>query len=190
MAIEGMFLASYGFFGGGIGNFLNNLEGLGFFDYALPFLIIFAVVFGILSKVKLFGESSRNINGIIALSVGLMALQFGIVSTFFAEIFPRFGVGLSIILVSMILLGLFIDPEKDWINYILLGIAAIILVVILIQSADGIGFTSGYWFSDNWPSILAVVVILGAIGAVVAGSGSGSSSDKYRPFYFREGGKP
>lgn len=188
MITGGIFLAGHGFFGGGIGAFLNNLENLGFFDYALPFLIIFAIIFGILSKVKLFGDSSKAINGVIAVSVGLMALQFGIVSVFFAELFPRFGVGLSIILVAMVLLGLFIDPDSKLINYLLLSIAAIIVIVILTQSAGGVGgFFSSYWWQDNWFNFVVIALVIGGIIAVFSGTGKHglSPSKGYTPFYFR-----
>lgn len=50
----GVFLQYYGYTGGDIGNFLSQLEQMGFFAYALPFLLIFAITFGILSKVHIF----------------------------------------------------------------------------------------------------------------------------------------
>ena len=104
-----MFLASYGISSGGtIGNFLYNLETLGFFSYVLPFLMIFAIVFAILEKIGFLGKN-KGINFVLALAVALMALQFQFVSYFFAEIFPRLGVLLSILLVAIILLSLFLD---------------------------------------------------------------------------------
>ena len=104
--VSGIFLQFFGGSGGvGFRDFLVKLEQLGFFDYLLPFLIIFALVFGILTKIKIF-EDNKAINAIIALSVGLMALQFGFVSAFFSELFPRLGVGLAVILVIIIFIGL------------------------------------------------------------------------------------
>ena len=169
-----VFLQSYGFSGGNFGNILSNLEQLGFFDYVLPFLIIFALVFGILSRIKLFGDN-KSISAVIALSVGLMALQFGLVSSFFAELFPRFGIGLSIILVLLILTGLFTDPDEDWSRYALLGVGLIIAVVILIQSSGITGFYSGFWWQNNWPGILTMLILGVLVIAVIAGSKSSSS---------------
>jgi len=183
MITDGIFLQSLGFSGGNIGNIFSNLEQLGFFSYVLPFLIIFAIVFGILSKARIFG-GNKSIDAIISLSVGLMALQFGIVSSFFAEIFPRFGIGLSIILVILILTGLFRKDESEWQNYVLLGVGAIIAVVILIQSAGGFGFYSGYWWYDNWPSMLVILVIGVGIAMVISGSG-GTKKPEIRIPYSR-----
>ncbi|MFQ5531223.1 MAG: hypothetical protein ACE5ES_01265, partial [Candidatus Nanoarchaeia archaeon] len=99
------------FFGGGtIGDLLSVWQQQGFFSYLLPFLLIFALVFGILEQAKLFKEN-KAINGIIALVVGLMALQLDFVPIFFSEIFPRLGVGLSFILVLLILAGMFVDTS-------------------------------------------------------------------------------
>ena len=99
----GMFFATYGYYGGAIGDVLNQWEQAGFFSYVLPFLLIFALVFGILSSIQVFKEN-RAIDAIIALVVGLMALQFEMVPIFFAQVFPRLGVALSVILVILILL--------------------------------------------------------------------------------------
>lgn len=174
----GVFLQSYGFAGGNIGNLLYNLEQLGFFAYALPFLIIFAIVFGIISKTNLFGDN-KAIGAIIAISVGLMALQFGLVSSFFSELFPRFGIGLSVLLVIMILLGLFKkDDDEKWQNYVMLFIGAIIVIAVLVQSAGGTGSYFGYSVQNNWPSILAIVVLGVAVIAVIASSGRNSSKKK------------
>ena len=60
-------------------------------------MLIFALVFGILIKTQIF-KDNKAVNGIIALAVAFMALQFDFVPTFFAQIFPRLGIGLAIIL--------------------------------------------------------------------------------------------
>ena len=90
MVAEGLFLASHGYFGGfyggAIGNLLSVWEQAGVFSYILPFLLIFAVVFGILMQTKMF-QQNRTINGIIALTVSLLSLQFAFVPVFFSEIF-------------------------------------------------------------------------------------------------------
>lgn len=165
--------ASYAFFDGSdIGDMLYVWQQAGFFDYILPFLLIFALVFAILSRMKIF-DNNKSINGIIALVVGLMSLQFPMVSDFFREIFPRLGVGLAIILVLLILVGLFADPDQKGITYTLLGVGAIIVVVILVQTAGAVGWSSGYWWEENWPMVAGVIFILVIVGIIV-----GSTSEK------------
>lgn len=168
--IKSLVLASYGYFDGTmIGDMFRQWEQAGFFTYLLPFLLIFALVFGILNQIKLF-KDNKSINGIIALVVGLMALQFPMVSQFFSEIFPRLGIGLAIILVLLIILGMFIDPESGAIGYTLLGVAGIILIVVLVKTAGALGWSSSFWWQDNWPMVAGVVLILIIIGIIVGGA--------------------
>jgi hypothetical protein len=165
--IEVVSLAWSGFYGGTIGNLLIKWEQFGVFSYVLPFLMIFALVFAILGRMKVFGEN-KAVNVIIALSVSLMSLQFDFVPRFFSEVFPRVGVGLAIILVILILAGLFIDPGESGIMWALLGIGGVIVVVVLINTAGALGWSTGYWWQDNWDVILGVIVFLVLIVLVVA----------------------
>jgi hypothetical protein len=162
-------MISYGYYGGAIGDMLLAWQQAGFFSYLLPFLLIFALVFGILSRMDLF-KDNKYINGIIALTIGLMALQFQFVSVFFSEVFPRLGVGLAIILIILILTGFFIDPKKSSMNYALLGVGGVIVVIILVQTAGAVGWSSGSWWYQNWPMVAGAVFILVLIGIIVGGS--------------------
>ena len=143
--LKGLMLASYGYGGSNsFGSFLSALEQADFFSLVLPFLLVFALVYGILTKIKIF-EGSRAVNGIIALVVGLMSLQFGYVSQIFPELFSRTGVGLAILLVVIILGGMFL-PKVGWANYTLLGIGGVVIVVVLVQTAGVVGWGAGSWF--------------------------------------------
>jgi len=173
------------FSSGAIGEMLTKWEQAGFFSYLLPFLLIFALVFGILTRTQIF-KDNKMVNGIIALSVALMALQFSFVSDFFSQIFPRVGVGLAIILGILIIVGLFIDPKNNAINYVLLGIGVVTIGVIIIQSAGATGWSSGEWWSENWEVVVGAIFLL-ILVSVIIGS-SGSKSDKsptggLNPFY-------
>lgn len=161
-----MFLASYGYYNGVFGEMLNEWEQMGIFSYALPFLLIFALVFGILEKVKIF-KDNKAINGVIALVIGLLALQYDFVPMFFSQLFPRLGVGLSIILVILILTGLFINPKnKGLMNGLFFG-SLIIAAAVLIFTSGSVGWQGGYWFYDNWKEIVYFVAFIAAIGAII-----------------------
>ncbi len=152
-----------GFYGGGFGDFLSQLEQLGFFQYVLPFLLIFAIVFGILTKVNLF-KNNKAVNAIIALVTGLLALQFNFVPMFFSEIFPRLGMGLAVILALLVLVGLFAPSgENAWTHWVFFGAAFIIFIVVLVQSFGWLGLGSPYLWNINWPVIISVAVVLGFV---------------------------
>ncbi|MFH1503537.1 MAG: hypothetical protein ABIE36_02680 [Candidatus Diapherotrites archaeon] len=169
-------LASYGYFGGGaIGDLFAQWEAAGVFTYMLPFLLIFALVFGLLIRLNIFGTKenpNKGINAIIALAVALMALQFNVVSIFFAEIFPRMGIALSIILIILILGGLFIPTNKsnNWFMVTLIVIVFGIVIVVIYGSmnAMGWGFFSGGGFSYFWRQYGALIIFLAIVVAVIA----------------------
>lgn len=176
--IKSVMLAWYGYFeGGAVGNMFTIWEEAGFFSYLLPFLLIFALIFGILTQIKIF-KDSKAINGIIAFVVGLMALQFEIVPQFFSEIFPRLGVGLAILLLVLIFVGMFADPDSNAVMYTLMAIGAIIAIIVLIQTAGAVGWSSGWWWYDNWPMVAGVVVILLALAIIVGASNPSKDKSK------------
>lgn len=182
MIKEFFFLQSYGYFeGGGIGNILSQWESMGFFSYVLPFLLIFALVFGILIQLRLFRDN-KTINAIIALAVGLMALQFSFVPRFFSEIFPRLGIGLVVILIIIILTGLFANPEDKWQMYLMWGVGAIVVVIILVQTAGVTGWYSFFpWLGYNWPMALGVIAFVVILAVIVASARPKSTTDMRSP---------
>ena len=159
----------YGYYGGGrIGEVITQWQEAGIFAILLPFLLIFAVVYGILTKANFFGDN-KAIAPIIAVVVGIMAIQFEMVPRFFSEIFPRLGIGLAIILIVIILLGMF-SPNDAWVVYTTFGIATIILVVILVKTAGVLGWSTGFWWQENWPTVAGAVFIIAVLGAIVGAS--------------------
>jgi len=170
-------LASYGSFGGGaLGDLFAQWEAAGIFQYALPFLLIFALVFGLLQKLNIFATKdnpNKGVNVIIALAVAFMSLQFDMVSMFFSEIFPRFGVALSIILVILILGGLFMPTNKDN-NWFMVALAIIVFIIIgtvIYNSLGvfgwGIGGPGLSYFWDRYSAIIIFAVIIIAVVAMM-----------------------
>ncbi len=168
---SGVLFAQFGFYGNDFGSVLNNLEQLGFFDYILPFLIIFSIIFGILSSLKIFKEN-KAINGIIALSVGLMALQFDFVPIFFREVFPRVGVGIVLLLLALIFMGMFMEAKSAATNWIFFGVGIVILISILIETAEATSLgIFGSWWSDNITTLLTWTGIIAIVGMIIGSTG-------------------
>jgi len=161
-----------GLFGYSIADVLNRWADLGVFAYVLPFLMIFALVYGILAKSQILGDN-RGVNAVIALSFGLLALQFDYVSGFYASIFPYAGMGLAVLLVGLILTGL-IAPEGAKVGrWIWFGLGVIIFLFVLFGS-----FGDLYWLGGTGsglagagPALLAIIIIVALMGAVIASGG-------------------
>jgi len=167
-----MSLVSYYPAGGDLfGNVLFQWEQAGVFAYVLPFLIIFAIVYGLLAKMNLF-KNQNGINIVLALSTALLSLQFNLVSVFFAEIFPRMGVGLAIIFVFIVLAALFVPTKSKAFSWLMVIFGLVIFGTVLWNTFDAIGwnFGGGYWnyYSMNWGNIILIVLVGGAIVGIVA----------------------
>jgi len=166
----------YGALGGGeVGTLITQMESMGFFTYMIPFLLIFALVFGLLTRMGIFvthgqgGAATPNVgvNAIIALGVSLLSLQFDFVPRFFSEIFPRLGVGLAVILVLIILVGMFM-PNRGFMTYILLGIAGLTFLIIINNSFADLGWAQTS-FIYEYKNLLIGLAVMGLVLAIVIG---------------------
>lgn len=143
---------------------LNSWNQQGVFSYVIPFLLIFALVYGILVRTQIF-KDNKGVNAIIAVAVGLLAIQFDFVATFYAVIFPRFGVGLSIFLVLILSIGFFYPGEatgKLKIIGIIVG-AGVVLWSLMSWGWWGDNFGVGDWFIQNLWALAVLGVLIGGI---------------------------
>jgi len=160
--------------GGDITDILNYWADLGVFAYVLPFLLIFAVVYGILSKINMLGEKDKNkgVNAVVAIAVGLLALQWDYVPNFFSTIFPYAGIGISVLLVALILMGLFGSFEegkdKNFKN-IFLAIGAIIAVIVVLTALQDFTWSGSNWWYDYGPALITLAVIGTLVAMVIGG---------------------
>lgn len=161
---------------------LNLWNNIGVFSYAIPFLLIFAVVFAILDKSKMLSSRNNENKGIIAIiavSVALLSLQFDFVSEFFSVIFPRFGIGVSLFLVVLIFLGFFYPANGDgkfgkevtWIGW-LVGIGVFIWALSSWDEWNSYSAFGGWFVENVW-----ALIILGIIVAVVLVTMKSKDSD-------------
>lgn len=169
-------------FGNTIQDVLNTWADMGIFAYVLPFLLVFALVFGILWKSKILGDN-RGVIVVIALTVGLLSLQFDQVPMFFATIFPYAGIGMAILLVALILIGLFArDPNEKWFTVTFVSIGGLIaLIVILSALVENEWWGSGGWFwTLYWESIVWGLIIIGLLLLIIFASARSNTPTQSR----------
>ena len=148
-----------------ITDILNQWVDFGVFAYVLPFLLIFAVVYGILNKSQVLG-ANKGVMATISIAVGLLALYNDQVTLFFENIFPYAGIGLSILLVALILTGLITDGTKnDWVKHVWFGIGAVIFIVVVWASLDN--FAWGFGVYGSIGDIVPLVLLLGGLVALI-----------------------
>jgi len=159
-------------------------EELGIFYYALPFLLIFALVFAILQKIKITGKENRPIDAVIALTIGLLALQFDEVPIFFQTIFPKVGIGLAVLLVALILMGLFVDAKRhEFAVWTFFSLGGIIGIIILITSFEEYSWwTGGFWYENSAAIIAGIVIIVFVFMVINSGKEKATAGEIGDPF--------
>ncbi|MAG02537.1 hypothetical protein CMI42_04310 [Candidatus Pacearchaeota archaeon] len=167
-----LFYQMGGFFGYSIGDVLRTWADMGIFAYGLPFLMIFALVYGILDKTQILGQN-KGVNSVIGLAFGLLALQFDYVSGFYASIFPYAGMGLAVLLIAMILMGL--TSQGQPVNRAWLGIGIVIGIIVLISSVSDMFWLGGTaaGLVSAMPALLAIGIIIGLMAWVMNSGGDG-----------------
>ena len=161
---------------------LMTLREMGFFDFFLPFLLFFAVVYGALEKTKVFGEGRKDINAIVALVISLIAATTAWVIESITGFLPWVAF-IAIVLVCFLMLVAMVYGDvselakSPWIKG-----GAIIAIIIAILSAlyYSLGFdktigSGGLGISET---DLALVVMIGIGVAVAAMVVKGGGSKK------------
>ena len=126
---------------------LDLMRDTGLFNAIFPFIFIFALVYGILSYVKPFGEDKGGVNVAIAAVLAFMSLFSGIVTDTINLAAPWFV--LMIIFIFFVILG---------------------FMVLGAREADVIGVIKNpeYSFIAWWVIALVLIIVVGSLSHVVA----------------------
>lgn len=132
--------------------------GPGFFGIFLPFVFTFAITFGLLSKIKLFGEGKGDrINAVLALVIGLFVTAVG--GPQLAAFFISLSSGAAIFLAGFLVIILFVSLfgyGPDFKHAAVLAVVVIIGVVLFLVS-------SGSFFNIQISQDLANLIFVGII---------------------------
>jgi len=147
-----------------IGQILAQWEAIGVFDFLLPFLFIFAVVFGILSSTNIIG-GKKGVHIVVAFVIAALALRSGYVQSFFAQIVPDLGIALIAIVSLVILIGLFVHKKEA--RYWAWGISAVAFVIwLFIVLGDTWGGGVWIWAESYASFIIGAIILVGLIIAI------------------------
>ncbi len=152
-----------------IGSVINQWNQSGVFSYMLPFLLVFALIYGILNKSQILGdaEKAKGVNVIIALALGLLSL-FSPFPEFIMRMAPNLAIGITVLLAAIILLGLFSATAGvgKGITYALIAIGAIIFIYVTYSSFQGNWAGTNLW-DQYGASLITLAILIGFIVAVV-----------------------
>lgn len=148
-------------------NWLNWFEGVGGFDIILPFLLIFAVTFAILQKIKLFGvdDKSRKIDMIISLIIAFFLVMQQELVAVIQGFLPRVSMLILVLLMILLVVGIFAGGA-EWGGSIS-GLAVIVAIVGVLW-AIGASLKWNVPFLDLFTEQdVAVIIVIGIFVLVI-----------------------
>jgi len=147
---------------------VTNLNTLGFFGFLLPFVFIFAVSYGLLTKTKFFDDV--KIIGVISLVLAFFVTGYGgpALASFFVNLFGLATVVLAGILVIVLFIAMTGgDISKVASNKAVAAVAAGIGIIVFVVAAGALGVA----VSDSVVGIIFVIVVLAVAILFVTGHG-------------------
>ncbi|MCW1301204.1 MAG: hypothetical protein QW507_02525 [Candidatus Nanoarchaeia archaeon] len=164
--------------GYGLGNVITLLENLGVFQYFLPFLLIFAIIFGILERTEVFGKGRKDINATVALSMAFIAVAAAWVTNAI-RIFSEVAGVAAIAIVCLLMLSTLIAGEQTqlpkWLKYAgMVGVVFTILYVIaelagipLFRALGEVGAAIGIPLGDVLAISFFLIIFIAAIAIII-----------------------
>jgi len=154
-----------------------------FTRFALPFLLIFFIVFGILEKTKLFGADKKQLNALIAFVIGLILVGATSPTLTISNLILFLTVGIVVLFVALLLWGFIAGEEglkfEKIPKSLKLIIGAVIVIAVIIALLWALGaevtffkavfdfFFKSDWSSGFWVNFSFIVVIVLAIVLVL-----------------------
>ena len=122
-----------------------------FTKFALPFLLIFFIVFGILEKTKLFGAEQKQLNAFIAFVIGLIFISVFSTQLVVSNLILFLTIALVVMFVGLLLWGFIAGEEglkfenaPTGLKYFI-GIVIVVAVALALIWAVGL---SGVFFTN------------------------------------------
>jgi len=146
-----------------------QLQGSGFYEFLLPFLLVFAVIFGILQKSNLFGSGQKGINAVVAIVLGLLITsQFEVVRNL-TTFLPRMSYFIIIAMMVLIFIALFAGGEIQIHGFALAVVVIAALLGTYWALGPAMGFDVPFWLTQNWMMIAVLMIVLFLIVVVIKG---------------------
>lgn len=180
--------------------FVRTLESWGLTDVMLPFLLIFVIVFAILQKTKILGETKKNLNVIIGIVVALLVVIPHVTGRFPADsdpvliindALPQFSIVLVAVIFLLILIGVF-GQEYVFLGVTMPGWITLVSLVVIVLIFGG---SAGWWDSGFGQTLedffgtegVAIFIMLVVFGLIIAWITSDSKEREDRTILNRLG---
>ncbi len=161
-----------------LGNAVGFLSAFGFFDVVLPFLLVFTVVFGVLEKTNFFGAGKKNLNAMVAFSIGFLVVAATQITAAIQLSIPKVAFILIFFISFLLIVGTLVGPSTTGLDiwslikgytgsWAVFVIIAVSLLAIFLSSVGWLDPIVSF-FKDNVGSpALSTLIFIGIMTAVV-----------------------
>ncbi|HLD10851.1 MAG TPA: hypothetical protein VJB89_02120 [Candidatus Nanoarchaeia archaeon] len=121
-----------------IGPIVESLQDMGIYDYLLPFILIFAIIFAILEKTKVLGSEGTkpktNINALVAIVIGLLLIVNQNIVYIINSFLPKVSLLIIILLMGLLVIAMLAGKEFKGLQGSVFAVAFIISIIAIIIS--------------------------------------------------------
>lgn len=160
-----------------------------FLEIVWPFVLVFTVIFAILQKTEILGKGKRQIDALVAATIGLITTSFGYATGVIVSIVPFLAVAAVVILIFMILYGMTFGVEGEGkfklhkgIQRTIGALAAIGVIAVTLYATGGWTWITDWFDTGDQSGIIANVLVVGliviAFVVVLIGDRSSEKKDK------------
>lgn len=151
----------------------ENLQSIGFFEFALPLLLFMAISYGLLRKTEAVSEDP-TVDAVVSIVFGFLA-TFGIFLfipfSFVTQFFGVLSVLIIVVLGLLILLGLFgveFSGEEVEGRTQRLAIIGVIIISLIVLFPFLRGFGGGVVLTDQSANFLLTLALIGVLGYIIS----------------------
>jgi len=167
---------------GTFGNVFYNMQQWGVFDVLIPFVLIFTILYAVLSKAAIFSE--KRYNSIIAVAITLIVIIPHVLGTYppgmdviniINNSLPEVALLIVAVVLLMIMTGLLYGewPTKKPISAIAAALGGILIIGIFLSNFFTIPILS--YIDPQIQSVLIVLIIFGLVFLYVTSDGGSGS---------------
>lgn len=160
-------------------NVFLSFQGSGLFEFFLPFLLVFSIVFAVLQKIKVLGDN-KGVHVIVSLAIGFLAVQNSFIVFLINNFLSNIALVLVLIIMFLVILGLLAGKEVSAkLNWVVVVIALVGIFWALFYD-----FFSGTWIlpeiflltGATQGSLLTILIFIVVIFVIVGGFGEKGKS--------------
>jgi len=162
--------------------FMATLDAIGFYTVALPFLLIFTIIFALLEKIQIFGEKSKRFNLLIALVMAFLVIRVQSLVELMNNFLPQISFLAVVLIVFLLLLGLLMGRNVALSKFpLLIGVVIVAGFIVYALATSSGAFATGLpaWLkltSQDRNILIAIGLFFVFIWFVIAEPGSGKDN--------------